>query len=246
MGLLDGLDEGGEKRAQIERHATKVLAALDPGARWPPLLALLQRASSAAAAAPSKKRRGGAPDAADLAGALARAARDDDAATGGGRASGVWEADDDAALDADRSHAVAWEAAAACGAVGGASADGARAAVELFVTFLRVDLFDDGGDPDAKDGTAVAARDAGLCNLGNTCYMNATVQALADAKRGRSGIWTKETVDDTPWAGSDTESDDEFFQDDDEYQSEDDGYFASHKAASASRPSRWALLESTG
>ncbi|KAH8049561.1 hypothetical protein JL722_11858 [Aureococcus anophagefferens] len=108
-------------------HATKVLAALDPGAKWPPLLALLQRASSAAAAAPSKKRRGGEPDAADLA------------------------ADDDGALDADRSHAVAWDAAAACGAVGGASADSARAAVELFVTFLRVDLFDDGGDPDAKE-----------------------------------------------------------------------------------------------
>ncbi|KAH8079511.1 ubiquitinyl hydrolase [Aureococcus anophagefferens] len=37
------------------------------------------------------------------------------------------------------------------------------------------------GDPDAKDGAAVAARDAGLCNLGNTWYMNATVQALCHA-----------------------------------------------------------------
>ena len=44
----------------------------------------------------------------------------------------------------------------------------------------------------------------------------------------RSGIWTPETqVDDTPWAGSDTESDDadSVQDDDDEYHSEDDGFF---------------------
>ena len=117
-------------------------------------------------------------------------------------------------------------------------------------SLLRVSLEGCGvTDIGAKTLAAAVAENRALRRLdlaANVMIRAAGRKALADAKRGRSGIWTKETVDDTPWAGSDTESDDEFFQDDDEYQSEDDGYFASHKAASASRPSRWALLESTG
>jgi hypothetical protein len=123
-------------------------------------------------------------------------------------------------------------------------------------------------DPDARDGCLlrVSLEGCGVTDVGaktlaaavaenralrrldlaaNVMIRAAGRKALADAKRGRSGIWTSETVDDTPWAGSDTESDDEF-EDDDEYHSEDDGYFASHNSANAGRPSRWALLEGAG
>ena len=66
------------------------------------------------------------------------------------------------------------------------------------------------------------------------------VAVLADAKRGCSYL-DFETVDDTPWAGSDMEFDDEFVQDDDdEHHSEDDGYFVS-MSANAARPSRWSM-----
>ena len=123
-------------------------------------------------------------------------------------------------------------------------------------------------DPDARDGCLlrVSLEGCGVTDVGaktlaaavaenralrrldlaaNVMIRAAGRKALADAKRGRSGIWTSETVDDTPWAGSDTESDDEL-EDDDEYHSEDDGYFASHRSANAGRPSRWALLEGSG
>ena len=124
-------------------------------------------------------------------------------------------------------------------------------------------------DPDARGGSLlrISLEGCGITDIGAKTLAAAVVEnralrrldlaanvmiraagrkALTDAKCGRSGIWTQETVDDTPWAGSDTESDDSLFQHDDEYQSEDDGYFASHKAASPGRPSRWALLEGTG
>ncbi|KAH8044599.1 hypothetical protein JL721_12810 [Aureococcus anophagefferens] len=98
----------------------------------------------AAAAAPSKKRCGGEPDA-DLAGAPLAAADDD--APRRRPLSGVWETDDDGALDADRSHAVAWDAAPAA-----PSAARPRTARRRALRGrLRVDLFDDGGDPDAKE-----------------------------------------------------------------------------------------------
>ena len=104
-------------------------------------------------------------------------------------------------------------------------------------------------DVGAKTLAAAVVENRALRRLdlaANVMIRAAGRKALTDAKCGRSGIWTQETVDDTPWAGSDTESDDSLFQHDDEYQSEDDGYFASHKAASPGRPSRWALLEGTG
>ena len=113
---------------------------------------------------------------------------------------------------------------------------------------LRVSLEGCGvTDVGAKTLAAAVVENRALRRLdlaANVMIRAAGRKALADAKRGRSGIWTSETVDDTPWAGSDTESDDEFLQDDeDEYHSEDDGYFASHKSANAARPSRWALLD---
>ena len=115
---------------------------------------------------------------------------------------------------------------------------------------LRVSLEGCGvTDVGAKTLAAAVVENRALRRLdlaANVMIRAAGRKALADAKRGRSGIWTSETVDDTPWAGSDTESDDEFVQDDDdddEYHSEDDGYFASHKSANAARPSRWALLD---
>ena len=113
---------------------------------------------------------------------------------------------------------------------------------------LRVSLEGCGvTDVGAKTLAAAVVENRALRRLdlaANVMIRAAGRKALADAKRGRSGIWTSETVDDTPWAGSDTESDDEFLQDDeDEYHSEDDGFFASHKSANAARPSRWALLD---
>jgi len=69
--------------------------------------------------------------------------------------------------------------------------------------------------------------------------------ALAAVALGRPGIWTKETVDDAPWAAWDSDSDAK----DDDYHSEDDGYFQSERRrkTNAVRPfSRWAFLESSG
>ena len=68
--------------------------------------------------------------------------------------------------------------------------------------------------------------------------------ALAEASRGRPGIWCKETADDAPWSrgyGTDEDEDDDGGGG---YFSEDDGYFAEHHgSAGLSRAgSRWGQL----
>ncbi|KAH8091300.1 hypothetical protein JL720_6195 [Aureococcus anophagefferens] len=129
------------------RAAAPLIAALTGRPAALGSAATLRRASSAAAAAPSKKRRGGEPDAADLAGALAAVAattlprrRPRERRLGSGRR---------------RRFGRGPVARRGLGRGRGLRrrrrrVRGARA-VELFVHVPRVDLFDDGGDPDAKE-----------------------------------------------------------------------------------------------
>jgi|TARA_B110000977_G_scaffold201138_1_gene294351 hypothetical protein len=113
-------------------------------------------------------------------------------------------------------------------------------------------------DPDARGGTllSVHLEGCGISDVGaktiaaavsenralrildlasNNWIGAAGRKALVEAARNRPGIWTKETVQDTPWAGSDT---DEY--DDDVYNSEDDGYFEGQRHANE-RQSQWSL-----
>ena len=97
-------------------------------------------------------------------------------------------------------------------------------------------------DVGAKTLAAAGVENRALRRLdlaANVMIRAAGRKALADAKRGRSGIWTSETVADAPWAGSETESDDAFLQHDaDEYHSEDEGYCESHHWAHTGRQGR--------
>ena len=52
--------------------------------------------------------------------------------------------------------------------------------------------------------------------------------ALTEAANGRPGVWAKETAEDVPWNGSDTDEDGSS-GDDEGYQSEDDGYFSGRR-----------------
>jgi hypothetical protein len=106
----------------------------------------------------------------------------------------------------------------ACG-VGDAGAKILASAVAERSTFRRLDL----------------AANLGIRKAGRA--------ALAEASKGRPGIWCKETADDAPWSKGYGTDDDEAEDDDGDggYFSEDDGFFAEHSGG-VRAGSRWGQL----
>lgn len=101
------------------------------------------------------------------------------------------------------------------------------------------------GDAGAKIlASAVAERSSfrRLDLAANLGIRKAGRAALAEASKGRTGIWCKETADDAPWSrgyGTDEDEDDDGGGG---YFSEDDGYFADHSSVGLRTGSRWGQL----